>query len=262
MVSLNGSAADAIVATTICLGTVNMFSSGLGGGGFALIKLPNQTYHALDFRESAPIHVLENSGTKPGNTVATPGELRGLWELHKRFGRAPWVQLVQPSIKLALNGFELSKDFYRCLDRTTLSHGSFMEDKVWMDELAPSSGEFLPRATIYRRYYAGTLKRIGLVGPDAMYNGTIGMSIVDTVQKQGGTLSMEDFRAYQPIWRKPVQKKYREAYDVVTTGVPTSGPVVLGALNILDDVAGFGDGTGQSILWFGEAVKQAYKLVS
>lgn len=49
-----GSAADSAIATTICVGTVNMYSSGIGGGGFALLRDKNGTKEFVNFRETAP----------------------------------------------------------------------------------------------------------------------------------------------------------------------------------------------------------------
>ena len=49
-----------MVGTAFCVGTINMYHSGIGGGGFMLIRLPNGTYDSIDFRESAPAAASEN----------------------------------------------------------------------------------------------------------------------------------------------------------------------------------------------------------
>lgn len=43
-----------------------------------------------------------------GGSIATPGEVAGLWEAHQRFGRLPWSRLFEPSIALAENGITLN----------------------------------------------------------------------------------------------------------------------------------------------------------
>ncbi|KAK9760657.1 Gamma-glutamyltranspeptidase 1 [Basidiobolus ranarum] len=50
----NGNAVDAAIATALCLGTVNSFLSGIGGGGFMTICSSNGTVDFINFRESAP----------------------------------------------------------------------------------------------------------------------------------------------------------------------------------------------------------------
>lgn len=50
-----GSAADAIIATTLAVGTVASYHSGIGGGGFAIVRQPDGDYRSLDFRPAAPV---------------------------------------------------------------------------------------------------------------------------------------------------------------------------------------------------------------
>lgn len=50
------------------------------------------------------------STTICGSAVATPGQMRGLEELHKKYGRINWSKLFEPSIKLARDGAEMKED--------------------------------------------------------------------------------------------------------------------------------------------------------
>jgi gamma-glutamyltranspeptidase len=47
-----------------------------------------------------------------GSAVAVPGEIKGLKALHDRYGSLPWKAVVEPSIALARDGFELHRDMY------------------------------------------------------------------------------------------------------------------------------------------------------
>lgn len=70
-----------------------MYHSGIGGGGFALIRDKNGRYEAIDFRESAPAAAFENmyeddasQSITGGLAVAVPSEVRGLEYIHNKYG--------------------------------------------------------------------------------------------------------------------------------------------------------------------------------
>lgn len=64
-----GNAADALVGTVFCVGVIGMMHSGIGGGGFMLVRAPNGTYEFIDFREVAPAAAFEDMFTN--NTDAS-----------------------------------------------------------------------------------------------------------------------------------------------------------------------------------------------
>lgn len=55
-----GNAADALVGTVFCVGVIGMMHSGIGGGGFMLVRAPNGSYEFIDFREVAPAAAFED----------------------------------------------------------------------------------------------------------------------------------------------------------------------------------------------------------
>ena len=115
MLKQGGSAVDAAIAATLCIGVTNMFSSGIGGGGFMVIKPPNETAYTIDFRETAPSASNATMFLKDplsslwgGLAVAVPGEIRGLAEAHRRWGKLPWRSVFEPSVKLSTH-FRVTK---------------------------------------------------------------------------------------------------------------------------------------------------------
>lgn len=54
MLKREGNATDAMVAIILCVGTVGMYHSGIGGGGFALVHDKDGSLECVDFRETAP----------------------------------------------------------------------------------------------------------------------------------------------------------------------------------------------------------------
>ncbi len=88
-----GNAADAMVGTTLCVGVIGMYHSGIGGGGYMLVRDSSGRYETVDYRETAPAAASEDMyqgnilGSVYGGLAAgVPGELRALEYLHKKHG--------------------------------------------------------------------------------------------------------------------------------------------------------------------------------
>src|SRR5262245_12921096 len=101
-------AVDTAIAVAFALGVVQPASSGIGGGGFALVwDAAARKMTALDFRETAPgaldPAILEYRPKPPietgrGAMIGVPGEVAGLAELHRRFGRRSFAEDVAPAV--------------------------------------------------------------------------------------------------------------------------------------------------------------------
>jgi gamma-glutamyltranspeptidase / glutathione hydrolase / leukotriene-C4 hydrolase len=79
----------------------------------------NSSVYVVDFRETAPssasvamFHNNPISGTFGALSVGVPGEVLGMEEAHKRWGKMPWKDLVQPSVELA-KGWEVDAELER-----------------------------------------------------------------------------------------------------------------------------------------------------
>src|ERR1043166_4987166 len=114
-----GNAVDAAIAVHFALAVTFPNAGNIGGGGFMLIHDARGHDYALDYRETAPAKAGRDmflnaqgnvdSGLSLESALASgvPGSGRGMWEAHRRFGRLPWARLIEPSIKLAEEGFEI-----------------------------------------------------------------------------------------------------------------------------------------------------------
>ncbi|TKY87783.1 hypothetical protein EX895_003364 [Sporisorium graminicola] len=250
-----GTAVDAAIASTLCVGVLNMFSSGIGGGGFMVVRDPTPCFDkrgqqhdcvehtTIDFRETAPAAANKTMyvGRVPkaqlgGLAVGVPGELRGLQEAHKRYGKLAWKRLVQPSIELAKSA-TVSKELARRLSY----FGQFMyDDPTWSDIFVDEqTGELKKEGdTFHRPAYARTLQTIADHGPDAFYTGSIAESLVETTQAHGGILTLQDLHDYKVVVKPALQGSWL-GKKVYTTHAPTSGPILLSILNILSLIPDF-----------------------
>ncbi|RPB11281.1 gamma-glutamyltranspeptidase [Morchella conica CCBAS932] len=233
-----GNAADAIVGTAICAGTVAMYHSGIGGGGFALIRSPIGVYDFIDFRETAPALSSEDmfanntaASIRGGLASATPGELRGLAEIHTRYGSLPWAELIEPSIKLARDGFTVTEDLVAYMNHPSGPFPFLTEDPSWAQDFAPNGERVKLGDTMYRKRYADTLETIADMGVEAFYDGPIADATVRKLESTGGIMTLEDLAAYEIVHRQPVDMNYR-GLTLTSCSAPSGGPVVLSTLNV------------------------------
>ncbi|KAF9929837.1 hypothetical protein FBU30_001150, partial [Linnemannia zychae] len=233
-----GNAVDAAIASCLCIGTVNSFSAGIGGGGFMAIRLPNGTVETIDFRETAPAASYSTMfkkdpilAQKGGLSVAVPGEIRGLELAHKRHGKLPWKRLFAPSVKMAREGWAVGPELAR---RIQLARVMIETEPDWAQVFASANGVALREGQwIKRETLADTLEKISEEGADAFYTGSIARNIVNHVQKHGGILTMEDMKNYKPLIKEPIVGYY-QGRKVYTSPAPTSGPALISILNILE----------------------------
>jgi len=238
-----GNAADAAVAAAFALGVVENQSSGIGGGGFALVyDAKERKVHALDFREVAPGKArpdmfLRNGAPDPGRSldgglaVAVPGAVRGYAELARRFGTKPLAELVGPAAVLAERGFKVGRVYadaasrrLACLSADRAAAAEFL-GKGPDGKPAP----LVPGSLLVRRDLAATLRTIGRGGADAFYRGPLADRIVEAVRARGGVLSKEDLARYAVRQRTPVEGRY-QGRRIVSFPPPSSGGAIVIAL--------------------------------
>lgn len=243
-----GNAVDAAVATTFAISVVEPFSAGIGGGGFLLFHSQKTgEIKALDFRERAPIKATKNmyldangkvipgASTNGYLAVATPGTVAGMYEVHRRYGKLPWQEVVKPSIALAKNGFIISNRV------SWLSLSRFQDrkpriiDNPAASKIFTRNGEYYqPGERLIQTDLAKTLTAIS-ENHQSFYTGKIAKLIADDMAKNGGLITLEDLKSYKPIWRTPVCGNFRKV-KVCSMPPPSSGGVhLIQMLNIIGD---------------------------
>ena len=112
VLSAGGTAADAAVAAYFTLAVTLPSAASLGGGGICLVHdSESGTVETLDFIARAPASV-PATATRP---TAIPGNPRGFFALHAKYGRLPWEQLVASAEEKARFGALVSRAFSRDL---------------------------------------------------------------------------------------------------------------------------------------------------
>ena len=264
-----GNALDAALATAFVLAVTYPGAGNLGGGGFLLYRTPEGAFHAHDHRETAPASLsggmfLDSAG-KPvperslhgGLAVGVPGTVAGLLDAHRRWGSLPIKELVAPAIRLAENGFALSRETAASLNRKSALLSADPEAaKIFVRRDRPwREGDILVQADL-----AATLKLLAGGDPEPFYTGRIGRAMVKTVRAYGGVMSLDDMASYKPVLRKPLHSVYR-GYRITSFPPPSSGGLVLlQILKMLEpfDLSTAGYGGSLTIHLMVEAERRAY----
>lgn len=225
-----GNAVDAAITAALVSGVVSPSSSGLGGGTFIHYWNSKQGQSMiLDAREVAPSETVGAdfesrpfSTQERGKWVGVPGELAGLWELHRRYGSKPWGSLVEPAIGAAERGFDVSLHLGRALRG---AEKDLRQDpglsRQWL-----SRGRTQAGARVNNPLLAITLRRIAQHGPQGFYEGPVAADMVQTVRAAGGWLSHADLTAYTVKERKPLKVRFGD-FEVYTMPPPSAGGLMM-----------------------------------
>ena len=205
-------------------------------GGFMIIRTGSGEDRVFDFREVAPASSSPemfksdpNLSKISGSSVAIPGEIRGFYDAHMRFGRLPWLRLFEPNIRLAEEGFLVTRTLHAMVNKFKKSfHRSPAMRETYLDPSGrpKAVGERITRATL-----GSTLRAIAHEGPNVFYSGYIADALITEINSHGGKVSKKDFEEYRTIEQDTIKGTYR-GYNVLTAGAPASGQVLIEALNI------------------------------
>lgn len=129
MIELGGNAFDAAAAVSFAISVERPQSTGLGGGGFMILDGPKiKSPIALDFREKAPFKghskMFLNKKGEPVNHLpidgilasGVPGLVKGVVEMHKKYGKLSLKTVIKPAINLAEKGFKIYPYLAKAID--------------------------------------------------------------------------------------------------------------------------------------------------
>lgn len=242
-----GNAVDAAIATVLALAVVGPEAANLGGGGFAVVRMKGEVAY-LDFRETAPAAsrrdlYLDSRGEPiPEASLVgplasgVPGAPRGYFELHARYGRLPWTEVVAPAQRLAAEGFPLS----------SRTRATLLLEQPLLSRFPETAARWLPEGTpppvgavVRLPELAATLERYAKVGPAAITEGEVAAAIVAASTKYGGILTLQDLADYRPVWRQPLRYE-AFGWQLASADLPAAGGILLaGATRLLEEL-GYG----------------------
>ena len=265
-----GNAIDAAVATALALGVVNPNSSGMGGGGFAVVydAQKGKTF-AYDFRETAPKQLtpekfvvdgkVDPSLSKHGGLASgVPGEVLGLETIWKKHGNKNWKEIVLGVAELA-KSFKVS-GFLESVIAKVIS--TFPKDGPLQHWAVPNGVALKQGQTTSRPLLVKTLTEIAENGSAGFYQGWVAEDLISANQKAGGVMTLEDLAGFKVIEREPLKGKFF-GKNFRTMPMPSSGGVLLlEMLGILEagkfPLASWGHRTPESLHVLSEVLKHGF----
>lgn len=231
-----GTAADAAVAVQFALAVVHPSAGNIGGGGFLVYRTKKGKNYTLDFREKAPsqghkdMYLDANGNVIQGLSMTghlasgVPGSVDGMVQIHKKFCKLSWADLLQPSVDLAEKGVILTAKEAAGLNRIkgdlqklNLNTTYFLRQ----DGRSWQAGDTLIQADLGK-----TLRRIQVEGRAGFYEGQTAEMLVKEMQRGKGIITTDDLKQYHSAWRKPIVGQYKD-YKLITMPPVSSGGVAL-----------------------------------
>ncbi|XP_036000468.1 glutathione hydrolase 5 proenzyme-like [Fundulus heteroclitus] len=234
-----GSAVDGAIAALLCTGIMNPQSAGIGGGSMFTVMDSSGNVNIINSRETAPSNVnpdLLNSCRRSSNMFAdgngkwigVPGEIRGYEMAHKLYGKLPWADLFQPTIKLAREGFPIPLVQGKAIKKIDKNQ----TPSLWEAFLGENGTVNQETRNITFEKLADTLEMIANNGSDVFYTGKIAEDLVRDVQEAGGVLTLEDLASYNATvtdaWVVPMGE-----YQMYIPPPPSGGALLSLILNIM-----------------------------
>jgi len=243
-----GNAFDAALGATLMTFVASSTITSMAGGGFMMASSRGSKPVLLDFFTHTPLHKKpENSleffpitvdfGDKTQEfhvgmgTAATPGNLAGLFEIHKRYGSLPFSVLTEPACEAARKGVPLHKQTkYQADILAPILTLSETGKQIYTSEgkiKDIDESYFLPN-------FADFLEFVAKEGPREFYEGEIAKKIASDSNERGGNLTLDDFSNYQVLKREPLIFPYRD-YSIATNPPPNAGgPLIAFTFSLLN----------------------------
>ncbi len=259
-----GNAADALVTAAFVQGVVDPHRCGIGGFGCATLffsepagsgrslsidfhgragSLARPDVWADLFEDETPDgfgYLVEGKVNDVGyQAVTVPGMVAGVGEIHSRFGKLPWAELIERAIPYAEDGFRVTPElanfwirpglFGRVSTRDRLSHTETGREICFKED-----GETYQAGEIFcQPRLAETYRRLAAEGAESYYRGKLAREIAEDWEANGALVTLADLEGYSPTVREPLSGNFR-GYEILSTPLPGGGVALLQTLALME----------------------------
>ncbi|MEY3945692.1 MAG: hypothetical protein RJB03_398 [Bacteroidota bacterium] len=227
-----GNAFDAITASSFMLSVVEPTMSGIGGRLQAIFQKSNGEIGGVDATTQVPLQYKPKAKEEENGfgTIGVPGMVKGILELHTKYGILPLKQVMAPAIQTAKNGFPILKEeslrFNSVLSE--LKKYATTREVFLVKDTIPTNGSFFKQAAL-----AHTLKKIARDKGHSFYKGKLAQNLTTQISLGGGSLRFEDMQRYEAQDGKILKGNYRE-FEIMALGMPSYGAIAIEMLHLLE----------------------------
>ncbi|WP_152361235.1 gamma-glutamyltransferase family protein [Microlunatus speluncae] len=242
VLAAGGTAADAVIATGAVLCVVSPHMVTIGGDSWTLAGPADGEIVAINGTGRAPAgltpDLLRALGHQamPGSgvhSISVPG-LPSAWaELHARFGRIPFAELLAPAIAYARDGATVAPS----LARDLVDYGSrLVRDPGARPLFFTADGFPLTEGDTYvQSALAGSLEALAAEGVGALYGGEVGAAYARGLAIHGGSMTRDDLSRHRADVLPPLAGRWRDA-EVLTAPPNSQGFALLKMLALADEL--------------------------
>jgi gamma-glutamyltranspeptidase/glutathione hydrolase len=263
-----GNAVDAAAAVAFALSMAEPNASGVGGGGFMVVKMAGAPPVMIDYREAAPEKATAEYYYAPGtdfgartaegpDAVGVPGLVAGAALALEKFGTMSLAEVLAPAIRLCREGVAVSPKL----------NGMIVDNLEKIQKFPAAAAIYLPDglplepgSLLRNEDLAASLERVASGGPAAFYEGPFAEAIAAECGRLGGVLEPGDLRSYKAKLRESVSGTYR-GWEIFSASPPSSGGThLIELLNIMEgfDVKGLGRDKARLLHVLAEAMKMTF----
>ena len=279
LLEAGGNAFDATLGALCAACVSEPMLASLGGGGFLMAQPAQAPSVAYDFFVQTPgrnrpgseldfYPILADFGAATQEfhigmgSIAVPGVVAGLFEIHKQHCRLPLREIMAPAIDLARSGVRVNpfQNYISHILAPILEASSQAMKLVSSNEnpqQIAESGEL-----VYHQDLANIMEVLASEGPDLFYRGDLARQIAGDCEEHGGLVSLRDLDQYSVISREPVRFSSHGAEFSFNSPPSPSGCLVAFALGLLEecDLAHDRWGHAHHCLSMGQSMQAAGKL--
>ena len=213
VLSAGGTAADAAVAAYFAMSVTLPGAASIGGGGVCLV------HDAVRIRTET-ISFMPKRPANPEARFSVPGNVRGMFLLHARYGELVWSDLLRPAEDFARSGHVLSRAFVRDFEA---ARPIVTFDQEARSIFGVTTGGIAEGRSLEQLELGAVMSNLRTLGAGTFYDGALGRSFAEAVRTAGGQMTLDDLRNFRPEIQEPI--RFEQGNNFVAFGAVGGGPV-------------------------------------